>query len=56
MSKPKLSLNTLLKIIETPITPPSMMSFGDKKDPSAKPVIIAPKVIKINFLIFFFDQ
>ena len=53
INNPKFQLATLLNIIETPITPPSIILFGDKNEASANAVIIAPIVIKNMLLIVF---
>ena len=53
INNPKFQLATLLNIIETPITPPSIILFGDKNEASANAVIIAPIVMKNMLFIVF---
>ena len=52
-SKPKFHFVIWLKIIEIPITPPSITAFGTKKASNANPAIIAPIVMKNKFLTSF---
>ena len=51
-NKPRLNDVTWLSIIEIPITPPSIMSFGARNEESPNPVTIAPNVIKNKLFIF----